>query len=337
MQTMYQAKFGLRHRPFPVTPDPASYYPATSHERAMSRLLRGLEEGEGVLLLTGEAGTGKTLLCHCLLERLSADAATALLTAGHYDGPAGLLQSVLFDLSLPYQGLREQEMRLALMDNLLKTFKEGRRTVIVIDEAHHLDAGLLEEVRLWGNLEARAGKVLQVVLVGQPSLAVHLRAPELASLQQRLVVRTSIEPLPVPEAADYLFHHLRAAGGRPERILGDEAAELLARRSGGIPRVLNQVAHQALALASDAGAAEVDVEITLEALSLLGLAVEEEGGEALVEMALEEPALEEPAPLGASEPASTGPASEQPAGARATAEETSDPACRLFMSTLDAS
>jgi type II secretory pathway predicted ATPase ExeA len=303
----------------------------------MSRLLRGLEDGEGVLLLTGETGTGKTLLCHCLLERLATDAATAFLTAGHYAGVAGLLQSILFDLSQPYLGLAEQDMRLALTDFLLKTFKEGRRTVLVIDEAHHLDVSLLEEVRLWGNLEAQAGKVFQVVLVGPPALATHLQAPELASLRQRLVVRASVEPLPLHEAADYLFHHLRVAGGRPERILGDEAAELLARQSRGVPRVLNQVAHQALALASDAGSAEVDVEIVLEGLNLLGLAPAQDI-DAGTEPPLDtETQAQDSPPLLVSEPPLAGDAPVLPIEEPESSPEADDPACRLFLSSLDAS
>jgi type II secretory pathway predicted ATPase ExeA len=333
---MYEAKFGLRQRPFPATPDPASYYPATSHERAIARLLGGLEDGEGVLLLTGEAGTGKTLLCHCLLERLGSSASTAFLTAGHYDGPAGLLQSLLFDLSLPYQGLREQEMRLGFTEYLLTTFKEGRRTVLVIDEAHHLDAGLLEEVRLWGNLEGRTGKVLQVVLVGQPSIVANLRAANLASLRQRLTVRASVDPLPLQEAADYLFHHLRAAGGRPERILGDEAAEILARNSAGVPRVLNQVAHQALILAAEAGAAEVDVEIVLEALSLLGLAAEEVGEEC-AKQSDEGMVREETSPVLATAAVAASVSADPPTLETERAATETDPACRLFMSSLDAS
>jgi type II secretory pathway predicted ATPase ExeA len=331
---MYSAKFGLRHRPFPATPDPAFYYPATSHERAIARLVTGLEDGEAALLLTGEAGTGKTLLCHCLLDRLGSEVVTAFLTAGHYDGPTGLLQSLLFDLSLPYQGLREQEMRLALTDQLLKTFKEGGRTVVLLDEAHHLSAELLEEVRLWGNLEARAGKVLQVVLVGQPPVEKNLLSPELASMRQRLAVRAQVEALPLQEAADYLFHHLRAAGGRPERILGDEAAELLARQSGGVPRLLNQAAHQSLALAAEAGAAEVDVEIALEALQLLGLAPEVAEGPA--QDGTPRIGTEEQQGLPTVEALPNEPTTAPEAGTEVSGEDQIDPACRIFLSSLDA-
>jgi type II secretory pathway predicted ATPase ExeA len=270
------AFFGLRHRPFPATPDTSCYYPATGHEQALARLQRGLEDGEGVLVLTGAPGTGKTLLCHCLLERLGPDTASVFLTNSHVRDRAGLLQALLYDLSLPYEGRSEQEMRLALTEHLLRTFAEGRATVLLIDEAHHLHPDLLEELRLLGNLEGRAGKAVQVILVGQPDLLNTLRRPELASLGQRVAVRVVLAPLDLQESADYLLHHLRVAGGRPEEILTAEALEALARAAGGVPRLLNQAAHEALRLAREAEAEQVDVEAVLEALAALGLEAPEE-------------------------------------------------------------
>jgi type II secretory pathway predicted ATPase ExeA len=268
---MYDTHFGLRERPFPATPDSAFYYPATSHEHALARLLQGLADGEGVLVLTGQPGTGKTLLCHCLLERLVPSVSTAFLTNSHLTDRPSLLQAILYELSLPYQDRTEQEMRLALTDHFLSTFAAGRRSLLLVDEAHHLAPDLLEELRLLGNLEARSGKALQVVLLGQPGLLDTLQDTDLASLRQRITVRVRLEPLPLQEAADYLLHHLRVAGGRPERIMADEALEMLARGTRGIPRLLNQAAHQAFHLTSEAGAGQVDVEAVLEALSLLGL------------------------------------------------------------------
>jgi general secretion pathway protein A len=274
MGTIYPTHFHLRQRPFPATPDPARYYPATSHERAIARLLSGLADGEGAMTLTGEPGTGKTLLCHCLLERLGSDRSIAFLTNGRAGSRAGLLQAILYDLSLPYEGRGEQELRLALTEHLLHGYAEGRSTLLVLDEAQDLTPDLLEELRLLGNLEARSGKALQVVLVGQPTLLETLRRPELTALGQRVAIRAEVEPLPLQEAADYLLHHLRVAGGRPERLFIDEALELLCRQTRGVPRLLNQSAHQALRLAAEAGTAQVDAEAALEALALLGLAEE---------------------------------------------------------------
>jgi type II secretory pathway predicted ATPase ExeA len=265
------SRFGLRQRPFPASPDTACYYPATGHEQALTRLLRGLTDGEGVCVLTGGPGTGKTLLCHLLLERLGTGARSAFLTNSHFRDRVGLLQALLYDLQLPFAGKSEQEMRLALTDHLLEGFAAGKSTVLIVDEVQHLSSDLLEELRLLGNLEARSGKALQVLLVGQPALLTTLRQPEMAPLRQRVVVRTELPELSVDEAADYLLHHVRVAGGRPEAVLQEEAVEVLARQTHGVPRLLNQTAHQALCLAEEAGATEVDAEAALEALARLGL------------------------------------------------------------------
>lgn len=272
---MYEAHFGLRQRPFRPTPDIEGYYPATTHEQALGRLLRGIADDEGMMLLTGAPGTGKTLLCHRLLERLEPGTASALLTNSRVGNRAGLLQAILYEFSLPYEGRGQQEMRLGLTEFLLQNYQSGHRVVLIIDEAHHLSPDLLEELRLLGNLEAGAGKAVQVVLVGQPAIVETLRHPALAAVRQRLVVRVHLEPLDVHEAVDFLVHHLRVVGGRPEAIITDEALEVLAKGTQGIPRILSQAAHQALVLACDAQAEQVDAEAAMEALSALGLEAEE--------------------------------------------------------------
>jgi type II secretory pathway predicted ATPase ExeA len=166
-------------------------------------------------------------------------------------------------------------MRLALTDYLLKHYAaEQKAVVLIVDEAQHLDAALLEELRMLANLEAPGGRAVQVLLVGQPSLLETLRRPELASLRQRIGARTELGPMSLEEAADYLLHHLRSAGVRPEDLFADEAVELLARGTQGVPRLLNQSAHKALALAAGAEADIVDAEAALEALAALGLEAE---------------------------------------------------------------
>jgi type II secretory pathway predicted ATPase ExeA len=275
--------FGLRRRPFRPMPDSDSYYPSSTHEHALARLRQALEEEEGLILLLGPPGAGKTLLCHRLLEILGNTGACAFLTNSHLPNRAGLLQAILYDLSLPYEGRSEQELRLMLTDFLLKNYGAGQRGLLLIDEAQHLSADLLEELRLLGNLEARQGKAVQIVLVAQPSFERLLQQPELAGFRQRLMARIRLETLDPHEAADYLFHQLRLAGGKPEQIFSSEAVELLAQATGGVPRLLNQAAHQALMLARQAEARIVDAEAALEALAQLGLEAvsEEEAGDEL--------------------------------------------------------
>lgn len=272
---MYRQRFGLTGRPFPATPDSALYYPATGHEAALARLERGLADDEGVLTLTGPPGVGKTLLCHCLLERLGAGAASAFLTNSHFPDRTALLQAVLFELSLPYEDGGEQVLRLRLTDFLLKNCAAGRRAVLLVDEAQYLAADHLEELRLLGNLEAGRGKAFQVILVGQEGLREALAGPGLAALNQRVAVRAALEPMPLEESVDYLLHQVRRVGGRPEALFEDPALEILARAARGLPRLLNQAAHQALCVADAAELDRVDAEAALEALALLGLDTEE--------------------------------------------------------------
>jgi len=256
-------------------PDSGCYYPATTHEQALEQVLRALRHDEGHILLTAEPGLGKTLLAHCLLERLGPQTTSAFVTNSHLPDRASLLQVILYELALPYDGRGEQEMRLSLTDYLLENFKAGRRALLVVDEAQHLSVDLLEELRLLGNLEARTGKALQVVLLAQPAIFATLAEPELTALRQRLAIKTTLEPLGSDEAADYLVHQLRSAGGRAEDIIADEALALLAQQTGGVPRLLNQAAHQSLLLTHSVGAPQVDAEAALEALRLLGLGEDE--------------------------------------------------------------
>ena len=143
--------------------------------------------------------------------------------------------------------------------------------MLVVDEAQHLTADLLEELRLLGNLEAKNGRALQVVLVALPGFLDILDQPETTGFRQRLAVRLALEPLDRHECTDYLAQHIRAAGGRSQKIFTDEALEILAAGARGIPRLLNQAGHQAMLLAQSNNMDAVDAEVALEASSILGL------------------------------------------------------------------
>lgn len=272
---MYDKRFGLTRRPFSATPDSDRYYPATSHETALAAMRQALADDEGIVLCTGAPGTGKTLLAQVMLDRLTDDSASALLTNSHLADRSALLQAILYDLDLPYADRGEQVLRLRLTEQLLKNCAAGRRTLLVVDEAQHLSADLLEELRLLTNLEGGGRKALQVVLIAQPAILDTLGQPALEVLQQRLAVRCRIEPLGAEEAADYLHHHLRQAGAEPERLFDESAIDLLVRGTGGVPRRLNQAAHQALVLADAADMDGVDAEAAVEALAVLGLSAPE--------------------------------------------------------------
>ena len=267
---MYETRFGLKRRPFSPMPDSSLYYPSTPHEEALAPLLRALRDDEGLAVLVGEPGTGKTLLGHILLER-TADSENAFLGHSQFADRRSLLQTILFDLGLPHDDdVSEQTLRLRVIEHALKTAASGKRLICVVDEAHHLSVDLLEELRLLGNLEA-GRKAFQVVCLAQPALLDTLKQPKMASWNQRLAVRMSLAALTADESHDYLRHQIKMVGGRPESVFEDEALDVLATGARGIPRLLNQSAHQALQLADAGDLRRVDAECAAEALARLGL------------------------------------------------------------------
>jgi MSHA biogenesis protein MshM len=268
---MYEAHFGMRARPFRPGPDLAGYFAAAPHEEALQSLRQALQDDEPFAALTGEPGVGKTLLALVLLDRIGDEAASAFITNSHLESRSALLQALLYDLGLPYAAKPEQELRLALTDCLFERLRSGKRTVVLIDEAHHVPADGLEELRLLTNLESPTGRALQVVLFGLPELDETLQHPSLRALSQRLTTRIALGRLEPSESAEYVQNQLRHVGAQAESIICEEALELLAKATQGLPRWLNQAAHQSLVVAFQAGADQVDVECVMEALARLGI------------------------------------------------------------------
>jgi len=156
-------------------------------------------------------------------------------------------------------------------ESCLEHFRTGGKTLIVVDEAHHLDPDVLEELRLLSNLEGKDGKAVQVLLVALPEIETTLSQPGLQALRQRLTERAKLDPLDVQESADYLMHQVRAAGGRPDKLFGPDVLDILCHAANGVPRVLNQAAHAAFSLAAEAETDGVDAEAAVEAVTRLGL------------------------------------------------------------------
>jgi type II secretory pathway predicted ATPase ExeA len=266
---MFESHFAMRHRPFRSLPDSQCYYPAAGHEQVLSRLVQAMQAEQGICVLCGAAGTGKTLLCHCLIERLKPAPVSVFLTNSNFANRASFLQAILYDLGKPYEGRSEQELRLAVTEEVLNAFAAGKYTLIVLDEAQNLSRELLEELRLLSNLEGRDGKAVQILLVGQPELLALLRRQQMETFRQRVAICAVLDPLPPEEAVDYINAQLRWTGVRPEKVITAEALKVLADHAGGVPRVLNHAAHEAFVLAAAAGAVEVDVEAALEAVAIL--------------------------------------------------------------------
>lgn len=271
--------FGLARRPFRPAADPLAYFPAPGHEAAAGELDAALSRREPFVLLDGQPGTGKTLVARRWLGRLPTAVPRAVLPTVHAARPADLLQAILFDLNQPYQGLSEQELRLAVTAQLLAAAEGGLPTVLLIDEAQHLTAEALEELRLLANLDTPAGAAAVVVLVAQPQLREALAKPAYAALAQRVAARPHLEPLNHDQSVKYLRHQIESAGGRPLEVFDLEALDLLARACGGVPRVMNQAAAVAGELAAAVGSDTVDAEAAVEALGRLGISVPAEPAE----------------------------------------------------------
>lgn len=273
---MNLASFGLSRRPFRPTPDTESYFSAPSHDAAVAALAAGYENRDGIALVDGQTGVGKTIVGLRFLESLPPTVPRVMIPAARFSKPSELYQAILFDIGAPYQGLSEHELRLAVTDQLLGGLASGHPTALVLDEAQHLGADLLEEIRMLGNLETRCKKAAFVVLLALPPLRDRLGGADAAAFAQRVGVRSRVEPLSREGAAGYLRHQVKACGADPQELITDEALSIFASHCGGIPRILNRSASLALALAAAAGERVLDAEAATEAVSQLGLREEPE-------------------------------------------------------------
>jgi len=241
---MYTQFFGLREKPFTLSPDPKYLFLSDSHREALAHLLYGIEQGEGFIAVTGEVGTGKTTLCRTLLERLDASTEVAFVFNPPLSGME-LLQAVHHELGLLGGEATRQELTSELNQFLLEKKAQGKRVLLIVDEAQNLERDALEQVRLLGNLETNTAKLLQVILLGQPELDTKLESPDLRQLRQRITVRWRLAPLSANETREYVAHRLRVAGASKE-VFTELATREIHRRARGIPRVINLLCDRAL-------------------------------------------------------------------------------------------
>ncbi|WP_166839208.1 ExeA family protein [Rheinheimera pleomorphica] len=243
---MYSGFFGLNSAPFSIAPNPDFMYLSPRHAEALAHLRFGLGEAGGFVLLTGEVGTGKTTVSRCLLQELDERAEVAFIlnpTLSELE----LLAAICDELKIRY---KKSDASLKLLGDkikarLLKNHAAGKHTLLIIDEAQHLQPAVLEQLRLLTNLETNTRKLLQVILIGQPELQQLLKRNDLRQLAQRITARYHLLPLSLDEVKQYLKFRLQVAGcSRP--VFSDAAIKRLYQLSGGIPRLVNLMADRAL-------------------------------------------------------------------------------------------
>ena len=253
---MYTAFYGLREKPFSLTPDPHFLYLAAPHREALAHVLYGVEQGEGFIAVTGEIGTGKTTLCRTVLQRLGSDTEVAYVFNPSLTGEE-LLRAINVEFGLLTEGRTRAELSDQINQFLLEMKRAERRVLLIIDEAQNLQASTLEEIRLLSNLETSTSKLIQILLFGQPELDDMLDSKELRQLRQRISVRWSLSPLTADEVREYVRHRLRIAAGGECDLFNERALREIRRRSRGIPRLVNLLADRALLAGYAAEAKEV--------------------------------------------------------------------------------
>ncbi len=262
---LYQTHFGLSQAPFNITPDPGFLYLSESHREGLAQLSYGIRAKKGFVVLTGEVGTGKTTLIHALLKDLNGSAQTALIFSTIVS-PVDLLRSVCeeFGLVEPKRPLQEiHDYLVSLNEFLLESYRKGENCALIIDESQNLSAEVLESIRLLSNFETSKDKLLQILLVGQPELAVRLNSPELRQLKQRVMLRHHLRALSLKECCEYVSNRLKVAGAE-HQIFAANALESIHTYSGGIPRIVNVLCDNALLTGYALGRKEIDPGIIRE-------------------------------------------------------------------------
>lgn len=242
---MYKAYFGLSTKPFELVPNPHFLFMSHSHKKAINYLTYGLQEQAGFILLAGEVGSGKTTLVRNLINDLDEEIALSRVFNTRAEA-AQILAMINEDFGLEIAGKDKLTLLRDLNDHLVTLHAEGRRALIIIDEAQNLSAEVLEEIRLLSNLEADTAKLVQIVLVGQPELLEVITRPELRQLRQRIEVHCQLEPLTRAEVEGYVYHRLETAGNREAVFWHEGTFDLIHHYSEGVPRLINQFCDFAL-------------------------------------------------------------------------------------------
>ncbi|MGI9102780.1 MAG: ExeA family protein [Terriglobales bacterium] len=263
---MYKAHFGLRKNPFELSPDPYFFYPSARHNEALANIYYGVRKRKGFVVVTGEVGTGKTLLVRCLIDILSKNQIAFAYVFNTRLTDLEFLRYIAGDLSISPVAASKSDVLLQLNDFLIARHRLGQTTVLIVDEAQDLEWEVLEEIRLLTNLETAQEKLLQIVLIGQPELEYKLDTHNLRQLKQRIAFRSRLDPLDEKQAEEYIVRRLQLAGAtaNAQTIFPAPAISAIYRYSKGIPRLINTLCENAMISAYARQASAVTVEMVDE-------------------------------------------------------------------------
>jgi len=256
--SLYLEHFGLREPPFRITPHTDFFFTGANRGPTLDALIYAITQDEGIVKVTGEVGSGKTMLCRMLIERLPDDV-ESLYLANPSLSRHEILGAIADELGIPADGKTTHSMIRTLQDALVERYAAGKRVVILIDEAHAMPAESLEEIRLLSNLESKATKLLQIALFAQPELDDRLAANDMRQLRERITQHFNLAPLKAAEVGNYIDFRLRAAGYRGPTPFTARAIDQITKISEGLSRRINILADKALLAAYSGGAHQVDV------------------------------------------------------------------------------
>ncbi len=242
---MYNKFYGLKETPFNLTPNSRFFFPSHKHTEALDSLIYAINQRKGFIVITGEIGSGKTTVCRTLFRKLDKNTQIALVTNTHLSSK-DLLMSVLEDLEIDFVEGSKAKLLSQLNTYLLEQAHLGNNVVLIIDEAQNLKTGVLEEIRMLSNLETETEKLIQIILIGQPELKQKLALPRLEQLRQRISVYFHLSPLTLQETSEYVTHRMHVASGSSRHYFTERAIEMIYQFSKGVPRLINQIADNAL-------------------------------------------------------------------------------------------
>jgi len=256
---MYESYYGLTEKPFSIQPDPEFLFMGKRHSLAFAMLEYGIQNRAAFSVICGEIGSGKTTLIRHLLNNLGDEFEVGIVYNTHKNTDE-LLDWIMLSFGQPYEGMSHVAMYEAFQKFLIQKYGEGKRTVVIVDEAQNVNPAALESLRMLSNINADKDQLLQIILVGQPQLRDNLRRPDLQQFMQRVSVDFYLPPMAPSEVKKYIHHRLRVAG-RETPLFTDEACARIADYTGGIPRAINTLCDTVLVygLSSDVGQIDVDL------------------------------------------------------------------------------